>query len=217
MNFLFKAPDWRVKLDEDGAANFAYRWTMIEMAVTGSPVEITDEVLAEAARAGDRQAFSALISRYRSVAVAYARARLGNAEEAEDAAQEAFVRAYLSLDRFRSAACWGPWLMTILRNHCNDTLRKRTTRKTEALDVEWADSQPSPQTQMLIREGTEELNAAVMALPENYRIPVIMHYGMGRTYKEIALAIGTKESTVVGRMAGALRVLRRRLRLEDRP
>jgi RNA polymerase sigma-70 factor (ECF subfamily) len=51
----------------------------------------------------------------------------------------------------------------------------------------------------------------VAALPEKYRVPLAMHYASGRTYREIALALGVPESTVVGRMAGALRQLRRRM------
>src|SRR5438045_3706318 len=94
---------------------------MTSMAMTQAPGSVTDEMLAAAAREGDQEAYSLLVARYRDVALAYACARLRHREEAEDAVQEAFVRAYMALGRFRVSECWGAWMMRILRNLCTDT------------------------------------------------------------------------------------------------
>jgi RNA polymerase sigma-70 factor (ECF subfamily) len=145
------------------------------------------------------------------VAYAYAYARLRDRDEAEDVAQEAFVRAYLALARFRASGCWSAWVMRILRNLCTDTLRRRRGRCAEPMDGDWLDDRPSPEMLAVAGESRRELRAAVAELPEKYRVPVMMHYGSGRTYREIALALGLPESTIVGRMAGALRRLRRRM------
>lgn len=183
---------------------------MREMALAQTPVEVTDEALANAARAGDREAYSRLVARYREVALAYAYACLRNREEAEDAAQEAFVRAFLALDRFRVTERWGAWMMRILRNLCMDMLRRRRGRATILLDAEWPEAAPTPEMNVLTAERRRELHTAIGSLPEKFRVPLLMHYVSRRTYREIALALDLPESTVVGRLAGALRLLRRR-------
>src|SRR5262245_28254358 len=111
---------------------------MTSVAMAETPLQVTDESLVGAARAGDAQAFSQLVDRYREVAFAYAYARLRDRDEAEDVAQEAFVRAYLALGGFRASGCWSAWVMRILRNLCTDALRRRG-RRAEAIDVEWMD------------------------------------------------------------------------------
>jgi RNA polymerase sigma-70 factor (ECF subfamily) len=188
---------------------------MTSMAVAQTPTDRTDEYLAEAARAGDTAAFTQLVERYRAVACAYAYACLRQREEAEDVAQEAFVRAFQALPRFRRNACWSAWMMRILRNLCTDALRRRRGRATQSLQEAWSDDTASPELLALAREYRRELNEAVASLPEKYRIPLLMHYACGRTYREIAVALDLPESTVVGRMAGALSLLRRRLHREE--
>lgn len=174
------------------------------------PVEQTDEVLVQAARSGDREAFGLLVSRYRDLVHAFAYARLRNREEAEDAAQEVFVRALEHLPEFRSDR-FGAWLMRIARNHCMDILRRRRSRRTEELSDQWMDHSPTPEMAALTRERRRELCAALDALPEKHQVLVLMHYGSGRSYREMALALDLPETTVVGRMAAALRTLRRRM------
>ena len=171
----------------------------------------TDEDLAGAAKVGDRTAYAALISRYRDVVYAYAYARLRSHEDAEDTAQETFVRAFEALPRFDTSASWGAYVMRILRNLCYDALRRRRVRQ-RVPDEPVAP--PSAVAQVLHTERCKEVGGAVSGLPEKYRVPLIMHYGSGSTYREIALALGVPESTVVGRLAGALRLLRRRLKSE---
>jgi RNA polymerase sigma-70 factor, ECF subfamily len=190
--------------------------TMAAMVVAQGALEVTDETLARAARGGDEAAYSLLVARYRDIAFAYAAARLRDREEAEDAAQEAFVRAYLALGRYRPGASWGAWLMAIVRNHCTDLERRRRGRRTEPLTDEWLAEGPTPEGLALAAESRQRLSEAVGALPEKYRVPLLMHYGSCRTYREIALALDLPESTIVGRMAGALKLLRRRLGEEAR-
>ena len=186
---------------------------MSDMALTQTPTPVTDEALAAAARAGNDEAFAQLVARYREVAFAYAFACLRHRDEAEDVVQEAFVRAFLALDRFRITECWGAWLMRILRNLCTDALRRRKGRLTETIE-QWPENSPTPEMAVLTEERRRELNNAIAALPEKFRIPLLMHYVSHRTYREIALALGLPESTVIGRMAGAMRQLRRRLGVE---
>jgi len=176
---------------------------------------IDDDHLVTAARAGDRAAFASLIARDRDLVYTYAYARLGNREEAEDAAQETFVHAYLSLGRLRESRAWHAWLMQIARNACSDSLRRQHVRRTEPIDPTWSDGTPSPEAQLLVNEQRRQLRTAVEALPEKYRVPVLLRFAAGRTRREIAAALGVPESTIMGRIARAVRLLRHQFGQED--
>src|SRR5438034_8572653 len=134
---------------------------MTSLAMAGMPAHAADEALVAAAQAGDEAAFSILVQRYRDLAFAYAYARLRHRDEAEDAAQEAFVRAYVALDRFRATGSFGGWLMQIVRNLCHDALRRRIGRRTESIEHDWLDDGPSPEAIALAGERRRELQKAV--------------------------------------------------------
>ena len=182
---------------------------MVEMALTHSPAELTDDILIAAAREGDRVAFGLLIDRYRATTYAFAASLTGNREDAEDIVQEAFVRAYLALERFRAGGRWSTWLMRIVQNLCRDSIRRKNVRRTAELTDDEEYCAPTPEERILEIEGRNVLLDRIVTLPEKFRVPLVMRYAHQQTYKEIALAIGVPESTVVGRLAGALRILRR--------
>ena len=181
------------------------------MTLVQHQTERTDEILASAAQAGDLDSFAILIARYREIALAYAFACLGNRDEAEDAAQEAFVRAYLSLARFRVSQVWGAWLMQILRNHCTDLKRRKRNTELSLWERELQSDSPSPEINAFTLERKNRIARAICRLPEKYRVPIAMHYLSRRTYREIALALDLPESTVTGRVAVGLRKLRQTL------
>jgi len=178
---------------------------------------VSDEALAEAARSGDHTAYAQLVERYRDLAYACAFALLRSREDAEDVAQEAFVRAYQALPRYDPRRCWGAWIMQIVRNLCRDAHRRRKVRGAAVQTLRADEADPGPEEQVLERERRRMLRASVESLPERLRVPLLMHYGSGLTYREVALALSVPESTVVGRLAGALRRLRRSLAKEPKP
>jgi len=181
-----------------------------------TPIDESEEALVEAARSGDRDAFGVLVARYRDLVYAFSYARLRNREEAEDTAQEAFLRAYQYLPDFRMSDRFGGWLMRIARNLCTDVIRRRRTRSTEELSEDWMDHSPTPEMAAMVTERRRELTAAINGLPEKHQVLILMHYGSGLSYREMALALDLPETTIVGRMAAALRGLRRRLGKEGR-
>jgi RNA polymerase sigma-70 factor, ECF subfamily len=180
-------------------------------------VERTDEALAQAAREGCRDSYAVLAHRYRALAYAYAVARLRSREDAEDLIQDAFVAAYRRLDQFRGRGCWGAWLMRIVRNLCTDAERRRRSRASEPMDEEWLDDAPGPDAQVLDSDTKVRVIRAVRQLPEQFRVPLVLHYWARLTYREVALALGLRESTAIGRVAVALRRLRRELAREEKP
>lgn len=183
---------------------------MVDWVTANPRTAVSDERLAAAARGGDRDAYAALAERYRPLAYACAFAFLRTREDAEDAVQEAMVNAYRALGRYDPRRAWGPWLMRIVRNQCRDLCRRRRIRKSVALELVSAEQGPSAEMLAIAAEDQRRLQVEVAALPERLRAPILLHYAFGLTYKETALALGIPESTVVGRIAGGLRHLRRR-------
>lgn len=181
---------------------------------------VTDEALAKLAAEGDRAAYSTLVERYRGLAFSIAYAMTGNSDDAEDIAQEAFVRAYRALPGFDPRRTWGAWIMSIVRNLCRDAARRRKVRSAHASaqadcdGIAGNEGDLAPEAALLEAERLGELRDAVAALPDHLRAPIVLHYAYRRTYREIAAALGLPESTVVGRLAAAMRRLRRRLAME---
>ncbi len=182
--------------------------------MTQEQTQESDEVLVAAARSGDRRAFTLLMQRYRPLAFAYASATLHHKEEAEDAVQEAFLKAFQALPKIRANATWGKWLLQILRNHCTDILRRRKSKPMLPLLESLPDTAESPEWEALSKERKERLRSAISGLAEKYQTPLLMHYASGLTYKEIALVLELPESTVTGRIAGGLRIVREKFKRE---
>jgi RNA polymerase sigma-70 factor (ECF subfamily) len=186
----------------------------LEYTLAAMPLEASDEAMATLARGGDAEAYAALVGRYRDVAYAYALTRLRSRDDAEDVAQEAFIRAYGSLGQYRGGGSWGAWLMRIVRNLCTDAERRRRVRRAEPIPEEWLDARPGPEGATLAQDERARLLAAVEGLPEQFRLPLVLHYWARLTYRQVALALGIRESTAIGRVAVALRRLRKTFKQE---
>ncbi len=170
--------------------------------------------LVAAARRGERAALATLVARHRPMLVAVCRGALGDAELAEDAAQEAVLLALTSLDRLRRADRFGSWLAGIGLNVCRRWLRERArvSWSWEALQGGRAGGWPGP------ARGPEELaeaaedarlvRAAVARLPPGQRAAVTLHYLAGMSQAETAARTGTS----VGAVKVRLHVARARLR-----
>lgn len=188
-------------------------FTVATREMTGDTNELV--ALVELARSGNQDACATLLGRYRRVALAYAIARLRDPDAAEDAAQEAFIKALNGLSTLRKAERFGPWLMQLVRHQCEDAARRRKVRQAEPLDERWETNLPTPEGLALDADCRLRLRSAIGSLPEGIQVPVLLFYASGLSYKEIALALDLKETTVQGRLAQGLRLLRRRLRPED--
>jgi RNA polymerase sigma-70 factor (ECF subfamily) len=126
---------------------------------------------------------------------------LGSAERADDAAQEAFLRAYRSFDRYDASQPFVAWIMSIARNYCVDALRRRSTERTLfGTESEEAAAAESPEADGLSAALTAEravgVNAAVAKLPERYRVPLALAYYADADYDEIATALGITRTHV---------------------
>jgi RNA polymerase sigma factor (sigma-70 family) len=183
--------------------------------VEGRPLDDTESGLVERARRGDVRAYEELVRRYQDVAFRLAYTILGSAEEAEDAAQEGFVRAYHALDRFRDGAPVRPWLLTIVANAART--RRATAARRPTLTLQAAathpsdDSAQSPEAVALIAEQQRELLGAVNALRDDDQRVIAYRYFLDLSEAEMAAILGCARGTVKSRLSRALSRLRQQL------
>lgn len=141
-----------------------------------------------------------------------------DASEAEDAAQEAFVKAYRALDRFRGGSPFRPWLLAIVANEAKNRRKAAGRRMGLALRAEkgglLATSHPSPEADVLTSERREELLAIVEGLRGEERMVISCRYFLGLSEKETAAALGCARGTVKSRLSRAIGRLRERM-VED--
>ena len=139
--------------------------------------------------------------------------------EAPDVAQDAFVKAYGALDRFRGDAPFRPWILRIVANEAKNRRRSGGRREQLALrlaeDRPSGDEAPSPEAVVLERRASERLLAAVLALPDRDRLVVACRYFAELSEEETAEALGVRRGTVKSRLSRALDRLRSSLEREE--
>lgn len=174
----------------------------------------TDEKLIEQSREGSQEAFSLLVRRHESAVYSICYRTLGHAGEAEDLAQEAFLRLYRNLDKFRPGARLRPWLHKITVNACLDALRKRKDPMLSLDEICEGQSEPPiphrgtlPEEACLGREAQMAVHQALLQLPGEYRIALVLRYLEELSYQEVADALGVPLSTVETRIFRAKKML----------
>lgn len=165
-----------------------------------------------AAREGDQAAFGFLVEHYQNAVFNLAYRLLGNPQEAEDAAQEAFLRAYANLDRYDINRSFKTWLLSITSNHCIDRLRKRRLTwlsiEEEAMPhPALVSGEPSPEQAFLDEERSEKMQDLLAQLPPDYRTVVVLRYWYDMSYAEIAEMLKTTESAIKSRLFRARKAL----------
>jgi RNA polymerase sigma-70 factor (ECF subfamily) len=172
--------------------------------------------LVEAAQKGDREAYSQLVVRYRSVVAAAIYASVRRLDVVEDLAQECFIKAFAALDELRDPARFAGWLRTIAGHTAADWLRAR--RSEVNLDkLAEAGAEPSaPRIEPGARlEGAEEENAVLGALAElreDYREIIILKHLENRSYREIAEMLGMSVTAVGEKLSRVRTLLKKKLR-----
>lgn len=178
--------------------------------------------LAEQARDGDVAAYERLVRMHQTVAFRTAYLVTRDAPEAEDATQEAFVKAYRALDRFRPGAPFRPWLLAIVTNEARNRRRSAARRANLTLRVEAegeavspTTSANSPETAVVAAERREELLENLGTLSEDDRMVISYRYFLGLSEQETATTLGCARGTVKSRLSRAVARLRRTMRKEE--
>jgi RNA polymerase sigma factor (sigma-70 family) len=178
--------------------------------VEGRPHD--DGELIRLAKDGDVRAYERLVERYRDLAFRSAFLIVRNAADAEDAAQDAFVKAYYALARFRIGEPFRPWILRIVGNEARN--RRRTSGRHERLALRVVerggpgDAAPSPDVAVLHDERRRALLSALDTLPERERDVIAHRYLLELSEAETAQALGLRPGTVKSRLSRGLSRLR---------
>jgi RNA polymerase sigma factor (sigma-70 family) len=189
----------------------------VEKAVVSRPPP-SEAALVERARRGDPAAYEALVRAHQDIAFRTACLLAGSSADAEEAAQEAFVKAWRALPRFRSGAPFRPWLLTIVANEARN--RRRAAGRRAGLALRAAaqrtsgDATPSPEAALLAGGEREALLAALVALDERDQTVIACRYLLDLSERETADVLGCRPGTVKSRLSRALE--RMRVQLEPR-
>ncbi len=179
----------------------------------GRPTQ--DAELIGLAKDGDVRAYGELVDRYRDLAFRTAYLITRSAADAEDAAQDAFVKAYYALERFRAGESFRPWILRIVSNEAKNRTRSARRREGLALHAAWdrpsGDAAPSPEAAVIDRETAEELLEALAGLKEDDRLIIAYRYFLQLSEAETATALDIRPGTVKSRLSRALARLRDRL------
>src|SRR5436190_14860417 len=171
----------------------SYRSVGTEDIRSSMPEEkLSDHALIEATKAGDEAAFGEIMDRYRNPITNYLYRFLNDYEEAVDLAQETFVRVYFAIDRYHTGYAFSTYVYRIATNLAISEIRRRKRRRLMSLtglfqteddrEVEFQppDERPRPDAQLADDERSRVIGKAISALPEKYRVPVVLRDLQGR-------------------------------------
>jgi RNA polymerase sigma factor (sigma-70 family) len=173
---------------------------------------LDEDELIERTKRGDNDAYEALVHAYQGIAFRTAYVITGSAADAEEAAQDGFVKGFRAIARFRTGEPFRPWLLKIVANEARNRRRSAGRRAHLALRAGEAQGSggavPSPEDSVLAGERSSELLAAVNALGEEHRLVIACRYFLELSEEETAAALGVRRGTVKSRLARALGRLR---------
>jgi RNA polymerase sigma-70 factor (ECF subfamily) len=175
---------------------------------------LTDRDLIIRSRRGSNDAFGELVTRYQSGVFNVCYRILHNRVDAEDLAQETFMRAYNRLQTFDIERKFGPWIRRVAANLCLNYLKTR--KVTVELDDERdADKSQRPEKQVEVKEGAERVRGALASLPAHYRVVVELRHYQDMSYGEIANELNIPLSDVKSHLFRARKLLAEKLHASD--
>lgn len=180
--------------------------------ITVADEKLSDHALIEATRNGDEDAFAEIVGRYRNQITNFLYRFLNDYDEAVDLAQETFVRVYFAIGRYHTGFAFSTYIYRIATNLAISEIRRRKRRKLLSLtglfqteddaQVEFQppDKRNLPDADLIEDEQSRTIARAIAALPEKYRLPIVLRDIDGRSYDEVAeileLGLGTTKSRI---------------------
>ena len=166
--------------------------------------------LVRMARAGSVEALTRLVEAHQQVVYRIALRIVGNRQEAEDVAQEAFVKAFQALERFDPRRPFAPWLYRIARNAA---LNWRQRARPQLALADWLEDTAGsgPEAAAIAAETLDQLRQAIAALPENHRRALLLRHFQGLSYQQIGETLGVPLSDVKSWLFRARQALQRSL------
>lgn len=179
--------------------------------MTTNHTDSDDELVAKAQH-GDRNAFSELVRRHSQSVINIVYRLCGDAQLAEDAAQEAFIQAWLKISTYRPHTSLQNWLYRIAVNISIDTLRKEKHYDPGELSERMAASEPTPEVILTSQERADWVQKAVLSLPPACRAVLVLREYEELSYQEIASTLNIPMGTVMSRLNYARTLLRETLK-----
>ena len=176
----------------------------------GITPDMTDGALVRAALEGDDRAFTTLVDRHAPACLRFAKRMLGELADAEDAAQETFLRAFKALRTYDADTPFRTWLFAILVNRCRTSLLRRTRRERRVVRAETDVENAASGDEALAFEFRDEIAWALAALPEEQREAFLLKHVEDLSYDEMVVVTGAGASALrmrVKRACGRLQVL----------
>jgi len=173
--------------------------------------------LIKKAQQGDSNAFGELIAAYEKFVFNVACRMFGNAQDAEDIAQEALIKAYKNIDKFDFNSSFSTWLYRITTNTCIDEMRKRKGKETYSIDnedeetglsLQIKDTAPDASEKVMQQETVSEVRKAIDKLSEEHKMVIILRDIQDLSYEEVADTLGINVGTVKSRLARARKNLK---------
>jgi RNA polymerase sigma-70 factor (ECF subfamily) len=189
-------------------------------------MEQDEQELIASAKNGDAEAFGIIVERYMPKALSFARHMTGNAEDAQDLAQEAFIRAYNNIATFKGESGFYSWFIRVLYNLCIDHLRRAAFVKKvfffarpgeqdeEDPMIKAPDMHPGsiPDMGLEQKELRAALTAAISRLPKQQRAVFLMKHHEGMKLSEIAVALHISEGAVKSHLVRAVTALKKSMK-----
>ena len=169
-------------------------------------------------KAGNQTAFSQIVEKYQKPVYNICFHMLKNGEEAEDAAQEVFLRAFSKLDTYDESRQFSTWLFAIASHYCMDRWKKRRFQLVSWDDLKnmLSDREASqPEKVMMNIEASQEVHDMLQTLRPDYRMVVILKYWHGMSYEEIAQTMDTTVSTIKSKLFRARKMMAKAVEKEQ--
>jgi RNA polymerase sigma-70 factor (ECF subfamily) len=188
-----------------------------------SEAKLSDHELIEATRSGDEAAFGEIMERYRGPITNYLYRFLNDYEEAVDLAQETFVRVYFAIDRYHTQFAFSTYIYRIATNLAISEIRRRKRRRLlsltglfqseadKSVEFQPPDERKLADAELMDEERDRQIATAIAALPEKYRVPIILRDIEGRSYDEVAQIMGLGLGTTKSRISRARGLLKEKL------
>lgn len=209
----FRVPSADFPVPVSGLSPIIPTVTRAERSIAG----VSDEELIERARNGDTAAFGELVERHQQAVFRTALAALRSREEAEEAAQDAFVLAFRRLGGFRGESSFKTWLLTIAWNRAMDRRRavgewlKRFVPRNEDAAPDPPSGEPSHEQTLIAAESRRNVRRMVRTLPSRYRDPLLLSASGEHTFEEIAAMLRIPVGTAKWRAMEGRRLLKKKL------
>jgi len=180
---------------------------------------LNEQLLIEECCAGNMQAYREIVDRYKKQAYGFAFSYLRNAEDALNISQDAFIRAWKSLDTFKRDRSFRPWLFSIVKNLSLNYIEKKKRLREVSLDeameesgFDISDGGSNPHEALELKEMREQVWKAVMELKDEFREIIVLKHFNDLSYHEIAETLNIPEGTVMSRLYHARLALKKNLK-----